>query len=165
MYFITLLTVASLAQADSQAYANAPAAPKPADQAIESKFLKKQKLKVGKIIITAEIADSDESRTRGLMFRQELAPNSGMLFVFSSEQPLAFWMKNTLIPLSIGYFDANKRLIDIQEMQPMLLAEQKPRTYPSKGPAQYALEMPENWFKKNGIRLGDKFSFIGSAAK
>ena len=114
----------------------------------------KRTIKVGGQVVQAEIADSDEKRERGLMFREKLQDGHGMLFVFESEQPLAFWMKNTLIPLSIGYFGANKKLIDIQEMTPAVAGEARPKTYPSSGPAMYALEMPKGWFHKKGLKIG-----------
>jgi uncharacterized membrane protein (UPF0127 family) len=104
--------------------------------------------------IRAEIADNFERREHGLMNRKSLKDGEGMLFVFDSEQELNFWMKNTLIPLSIGFFDKHKKLIDIQEMEPASMAEQNPKTYPSAHPAQYALEMPKGWFHKNKVETG-----------
>lgn len=117
---------------------------------------KKQSIRVGNKKIIAEIAKNDQQHEQGLMFRKKLAPNEGMLFVFKDEDIRGFWMKNTLINLSIGYFDKNKKLIDAQEMQAMTSVMQTElKTYPSKSPAQYALEMPEGWFKKNKIIEGD----------
>ena len=121
----------------------------------------KKKIKLGNRTISVEIADTDEKRERGLMFRESLADDTGMLFVFDAEQPLGFWMKNTLIPLNIGYFDANKKLIDIQEMTPAVMGEARPKTYPSKKPAMFALEMPKGWFHHRGIELGTKLSIDG----
>ncbi len=104
--------------------------------------------------IKVEIAQTMEQHERGLMFRKSLGPDEGMLFVFDYEQPLSFWMKNTLINLSIGYFDKVKRLVDIQEMKATSVMEQNPPSYPSKAPAMYALEMSQGWFSKNKIKLG-----------
>lgn len=106
--------------------------------------------------ITAEIADTPQARERGLMFRTELKDGHGMLFVFEEERVLGFWMKNTLIPLSIGFFDANKSLIDVQEMEPASPAELRPRSYQSARPAKYALEMPKGWFSARKIPMGAK---------
>ena len=84
-----------------------------------------------------------------------------MLFIFPDEQPRSFWMKNTFVPLSIGYFNAKKELIDMIDMEPAQseMQNQFP-TYASKGPAQYALEVPKGWFLKNKIKIGQKFSFL-----
>ena len=78
-----------------------------------------------------------------------------MLFIFNEELVREFWMKNTLINLDIGYFDKNKKLIDIQQMKAVTSVMQTdlPR-YPSKQPAMYALEMQQTWFKKNKFRYG-----------
>ncbi len=119
----------------------------------------KRKIKLGAEIINVEIADTYETMSYGLMFRTKLDENAGMLFIYKQEQELSFWMKNTLIPLSIGFFDKNKKLIDIQEMQEVKSIMQKPNTYKSKAPAMYALEMNRNWFSKKKISTGTKFSF------
>lgn len=122
-------------------------------------FEKKQ-IKIGKHSLTVEIADTDEKSAQGLMFRKSLPEGTGMLFEFPNEEIRAFWMKNTFIPLSIGYFDAKKILIDIQDMAPAQSEMQNGfPNYPSKGPAQYALEVPKGWFFKNKIILGQKFYF------
>lgn len=106
--------------------------------------------------VKIEIARTEQQRSYGLMNRTKLDENSGMLFIFDQEQKLSFWMKNTLIPLSIGFFDRNQRLVDVQEMVPIT---EKSTTYVSKKPALYALEMNKNWFKKNKIQIGSKFTF------
>ncbi|MBC7742658.1 MAG: DUF192 domain-containing protein [Bdellovibrionaceae bacterium] len=94
------------------------------------------------------------------MFRKKLGSDEGMLFVFESEGIRTFWMKNTLIDLSIGYFDKSKKLIDIQEMKAMnSVLEKDLPTYPSKSPAMYALEMPTGWFKKNKIKEGAQLRY------
>lgn len=122
----------------------------------EVQFLKKT-IQVGKKNLQVEIADSPEKAARGLMFRTSLKENDGMLFIFQNEEIRHFWMKNTFIPLSIGFFDKNKKLVDIQEMQPVTSEMQKNiPTYTSKKPAQFVLEMPSGWFNKNKIRMGSK---------
>ena len=118
----------------------------------------KRKLQLGKKTVTVEVADTDELRSHGLMFRKKLATDQGMLFIFDENQRLTFWMKNTLIPLSIGFFDENKILVDVKEMVPAIAGEARPKTYASEKPARYALEMPAGWFSKNGIRPGVQFS-------
>lgn len=119
----------------------------------EVKF-KKSVIELSGKKIKVEIAQTMEQHERGLMFRKILGPDEGMLFVFDYEQPLSFWMKNTLINLSIGYFDKDKRLVDIQEMKATSLMDSNPPSYPSKAPAMYALEMNQGWFSKNKIKLG-----------
>ena len=114
----------------------------------------KRTIHVGSRAIEAEIADTPDARERGLMFRTKLQDNHGMLFVFDREFPLSFWMKNTLIPLSIGFFDDGKRLIDVQEMSPAATGDLAPPSYRSAKPAMYALEMPKGWFKSKGVKLG-----------
>lgn len=113
---------------------------------------------LGKKKVQIEIADEEEERATGLMYRKELKDGHGMLFVFETQRPLSFWMKNTFVPLSIGYFDSGKKLIDVQDMEPVRseMQESLP-SYTSKGPAMYALEVPKGWFQKNNIRLGTTF--------
>jgi len=126
----------------------------------EVKFPKK-KIQVANITITVEVAETDVQLARGLMFRKKLPANTGMLFVYATERPLSFWMKNTFIPLSIGFFDREKILVDIQEMRPVASEmQQDVPSYKSRKPAQYALEMPAAWFSDNKVKLGAKFSYV-----
>lgn len=119
----------------------------------------KKKIQVGGVALNVEIADTSEKSARGLMFRKKLEDGDGMLFVFPQEEPHTFWMKNTFIPLSIGFFDRSKKLIDIQDMEPVRSEMQTDlKTYPSAGPAMYALEVPQGWFKKHKVNLGAKFT-------
>ena len=120
--------------------------------------LKTEKIKVGSLTVLAEIADTPDSRERGLMYRKSMGANEGMLFVFEYPQPMAFWMKNTLIPLSIGYFDQSGRLLDTHEMTPAVTGAVQPKTYPSTGDAKYALEMNKGWFTKHGVKVGSKLT-------
>lgn len=107
-------------------------------------------LKLGKKTILVEIADTPSKRNTGLMFRKKLSDERGMLFVFPEEDYLSFWMKNTLIPLSIGFFDRNGILLEIHEMKPNQTSE----TYGSRKKAIYALEVNSGWFDRNGIQPG-----------
>jgi uncharacterized membrane protein (UPF0127 family) len=113
--------------------------------------------------LTAYIADSDQKREEGLMYIEKLSRDEGMLFVFERESVLTFWMKNTLIPLSIGFFDHEGKLIDIKEMSvaASMLSDHLP-TYQSRGPAVFALEMNKNWFTRNKIKLGARLHLQGS---
>jgi uncharacterized protein len=88
-----------------------------------------------------EVADDDAERERGLMFRDELPPGHGMLFVHEREEPQAYWMKNTRIPLDILYFDSARRLVSQQrDVPPCALGDACP-PYPSEAPARYVLEL------------------------
>jgi uncharacterized membrane protein (UPF0127 family) len=120
-----------------------------------------RKVKLGTRQLIVEIADSAEKRAQGLMFRKTLANDRGMLFVFEREEPLGFWMKNTLIPLAIGYFDREKKLLDVHEMTPAVAGEAMPKTYHSARPAMYALEVPKGWYTHNKVLPGATFSFVG----
>jgi uncharacterized membrane protein (UPF0127 family) len=100
--------------------------------------------------ITAEVARRPDDRTRGLMFRQSLPPDHGMLFVFERESVQQFWMRNTTIPLSIAYADARGRIVRIADLEPL---DERPVT--SLGPARYALEMNRGWFAAHGVVAGD----------
>ena len=118
---------------------------------------KKENIVLGNKTISVEIADSDAKREYGLMNRKVMPVNAGMLFVFQAEQPLSFWMKDTLIPLDIGYFDKTKKLIDVQSMDVISTVVTELKIYTSHGPAQYALEMNRDWFAHNHIKVGTKF--------
>ena len=127
---------------------------------LEKLTFEKQKITVAGKVITVEIAESEQQHERGLMLRKSLSKDHGMLFIFKDDQPRSFWMKNTIINLSIGYFNHDKKLIDIQEMKAVAsVMEMNPPPYPSASPAMYALEMSEGWFKKNKIELGSTFKF------
>jgi uncharacterized protein len=106
-----------------------------------------------KVEVRVEVADNVFERARGLMYRKALGVNRGMLFVYPEEQRLSFWMKNTLIPLSIAYIDSKRRIVDIQDMKPL---DDEPPSYVSADPAQYALEVNQGFFEKRGVKVGDR---------
>ncbi|MFQ5679558.1 MAG: DUF192 domain-containing protein [Gemmatimonadota bacterium] len=112
------------------------------------------RIRVAGIPVTAEIADDQASRERGLMFRESLPPDHGMLFVYESERVLGFWMKNTHIPLDIAFIDRTGRIVDIQQMEAMTET-----THSSRAPAMYALEMALGWFAEHGVGVGDRVEF------
>jgi uncharacterized membrane protein (UPF0127 family) len=123
-------------------------------------FPKKEMIFSNGVKLKVEVARSDEQRARGLMYRTSLPEGTGMLFVFPREMPLGFWMKNTLIPLTIGYFDKRRVLSETLDMDPPLgpvRDEQLPR-YQSKAPGLYALEVPRGWFAAKKIKPGMKFT-------
>lgn len=101
--------------------------------------------------ITAEVADDNTERATGLMFREKLAPDSGMLFIMPQSSPAVFWMKNTLIPLSVAYVNEAGMILEIHDLKPR--DETPVRSgFPS---IAYALEMEQGWFTKNGVLAGD----------
>ena len=102
-----------------------------------------------------EVARDDAARARGLMFRDSLPTDHGMLFVFERPEPQAFWMRNTRIPLDILYFDAQRRLVSIAAGVPPCTTPQCP-SYPSEGPAQYTLELNAGMARKLGTERGDE---------
>lgn len=106
-----------------------------------------------------EIADDVNERARGLMYRDALPADYGMLFIYDQQQPLAFWMKNTKIPLDILYFDAKRKLVSIQrDIPPCSLGDRCP-AYPSARPALYALELNAGRAQAMDIQHGDVLSF------
>ena len=117
-------------------------------------------LRIGSHRLVAEIAATAETRSIGLMNRFSLKPDHGMLFVFEAPQPLAFWMRNTYVPLSIAFIDADGRILNIDDMAP-----RTDGTHPSKGLALYALEMKKGWFADRGIRAGDRIEGLDKAPK
>ena len=100
--------------------------------------------------IMAEVARTEGEKEKGLMFREVLPEDEGMLFIYEDEGFLSFWMKNTRIALSIAFIDSRGRIIDIQDMEPFSLA-----SHTSRLPAKFALEMNRGWFQRNGIRMGN----------
>jgi uncharacterized membrane protein (UPF0127 family) len=101
-----------------------------------------------------EIAADDASRERGLMFRDSMPPDHGMLFLFDRPAVQTFWMKNTHIPLDILYFDQNYKLVSVQQRVPPCRSEPC-IVYPSEGPAQYVLELNAGVADKLGVKPGD----------
>ncbi len=108
---------------------------------------------------TVEVADDDAERSRGLMFRDELGADRGMLFVHEREEPQAYWMKNTRIPLDILYFDAAARLVSQQrDVPPCSLGDRCP-PYPSAVPARFVLELNAGEAARLGLKDGALLRF------
>ena len=105
--------------------------------------IKKHKLEV-------EIADTVLKRSTGLMYREKMDKDAGMLFVFPVPDRVGFWMKNTKIPLSIAFIDSDGVILQIADMKPEDIT-----TIMSKEEVSYALEVNQGWFKKNNIKFGD----------
>jgi uncharacterized membrane protein (UPF0127 family) len=111
------------------------------------------KLGAGMHVISAEVAQSPEQRATGLMNRPSMGANEGMLFVFEEANPQCFWMKNTLLPLSIAFIADDGTVVNIAEMKPQAL-----ESHCSTKPVRYALEMNQGWFAKRGIKAGAKLT-------
>lgn len=100
--------------------------------------------------VKAEIARKEEERNFGFMERKVIPDGTGMIFIFEQDQILSFWMKNTPHPLSIAYIDSKGKIRNIYDMTPYSLAN-----ITSTSSVRYALEVPQGWFKKQGIKEGD----------
>ena len=104
-------------------------------------------------VLEVEVAATRPAQMRGLMLREYLAEQAGMLFVLSAEQSRhCFWMRDTFIPLSLGFLDAQFTLLEILELQPL---DETPRC--SHQPAAYALEVNRGWFERQGMQPGMRF--------
>lgn len=110
-------------------------------------------LNVGIHLIKAEVAISDAERAQGLMFREKMGQNEGMVFRFNTPNQVCMWMKNTLLPLSVAFIDDAGSITNIEEMEPQTLD-----AHCASKPARYALEMNKGWFKQKNIKAGSKIS-------
>lgn len=113
--------------------------------------LKRQQFQIGTHIVDAELAITAEERQRGLMFRESLAENQGMMFQFAHADHYCMWMKNTLIPLSIAFIDEQGKIINIEEMK-----ANSEETTCAKNKARYALEMNTGWYQQRQIEAGQQ---------
>jgi uncharacterized membrane protein (UPF0127 family) len=111
-------------------------------------------------LLRAEVANDEDSRRTGLMFRNHMAENAGMLFIYEAEGRHAMWMKNTLIPLSVAFIDRRGHIINIEDMEP-----QTEDAHGARAPAAYALEVNQGWFKKRGVKAGDKVDGLDKVPK
>ncbi len=104
--------------------------------------------------LVVEVADEHEERQQGLMYRKELPENHGMLFVFQEEGPVSFWMRNTLIPLSIAYLAPDGVILEIHDLNPL---DETPVASHSER-VLYALEVNRGWFARHGVKTGDRLA-------
>lgn len=110
-----------------------------------------QRASGGAVTLRVELADTPEKMTRGLMDRQSLPQDQGMLFVFAQPGRSPFWMKNTYIPLSIAFIGTDGRILHIEDMQPLTETfHTPPMDY------QYALEVNQGWFRAHNVTVGDR---------
>ena len=108
-------------------------------------------LKAGMHLVRAEVAADFTDRMQGLLHRDSLAPNAGMLFVFDENATHCMWMKNTLIPLSVAFIDERGTIVNIADMEP-----HSEQSHCASAPALFALEMTRGWFAQRGIKPGTK---------
>jgi len=106
-------------------------------------------LNAGIHVIKAEVAAHDAERQQGLMYREKMGLNEGMVFLFEAPASVCMWMKNTLIPLSAAFIDEDGKIINIEDMQP-----QTTDSHCGKKPVRYVLEMNQGWFKQKNIKPG-----------
>jgi len=116
-------------------------------------------VRIGDVVVLAEIADTDEERRRGLMYRRKLSEFQGMWFVFPNEQELRFWMKNTYLPLDIVYVSDDFEIVDVVQSAKPCRKDPCP-VYPSKYPARYVLEVNGGFIEKHGIGAGDQVRVV-----
>ena len=113
--------------------------------------LPRVQLTAGMNVIDAQVAATDEQRMTGLMYRKEMPQHEGMLFVFDFPSQQCFWMKNTVLPLSVAFVADDGTIVNIDEMKPQTLD-----SHCSEKPVRYVLEMNKGWFAKKGIKAGTK---------
>lgn len=116
------------------------------------------KLSAGMHLIKAEVAANNAQRQQGLMFREKMDSNNGMVFVFDQASTQCMWMKNTLLPLSVAFIDDDGKIVNIEDMQPQTL-----ESHCSKKPVRYALEMNLGWFKQKNIKPGTTIEGLQAA--
>lgn len=112
------------------------------------------RVKVGDGSLKVELAESAGQQERGLMYRQKLGRNRGMLFVYDREEVRSFWMKNTYVPLSIAFIDADQKIVHITSMSP-----RDTDSHSSRKACQYVLEANKGWFDDHGVEVGDVLDF------
>ncbi len=116
--------------------------------------LQTTRMTVGNASLKVELAIDSGEQARGLMYRKKLGSNRGMLFVYEDEEHRSFWMKNTYIPLSVAYIDAEREIVHITDMLPRSLD-----SHPSLQPCQFALEVNRGWFEEQNVEVGDRVEF------
>ena len=110
-------------------------------------------LTAGMHLIQAQVAATPEQRSVGLMFRQDMPANEGMIFVFEEPAGQCFWMKNTLLPLTAAFVADDGTIVNLADMKP-----QTEDSHCSAKPVRYVLEMNQGWFAKRGLKAGAKLS-------
>jgi uncharacterized membrane protein (UPF0127 family) len=115
-------------------------------------------IKVGGHPLKVELALTEPQRMQGLMYREKMGADEGMLFVFDTAEYQSMWMKNTLIPLSVAFLGPDGAILNIVDMEPQTL-----NPHISAGPALYAIETNKGWFAAHGLKAGDKATGLPKA--
>jgi len=113
--------------------------------------LPRVKLTAGMHLIDAQVAQTSDQRTIGLMFRKDMPQHEGMLFIFEQPSGLCFWMKNTLLPLTAAFVADDGTIVNLVDMKP-----QTTDSHCASKPVRYVLEMNRGWFAKRGFKAGSK---------
>jgi len=142
---LVLLVQVLLAFAGCNRPAAVPATPAPQPQSLPT-----TPVQIGSKLFVLEIAPDDKSRGIGLMYRDSMPADRGMVFAFADEQVLEFYMRNTRIPLDIMYLDRNGKIVSIKQMKPYDLT-----TVSSESPAMYAVELNQGVAQTTGLKVGD----------
>jgi len=111
------------------------------------------RLSTGMHVLQVQLAQTPEQQQIGLMFRKTMGTNEGMLFVFDEPRQQCFWMKNTLLPLSVAFIADDGSVVNLDNMKPQTLD-----SHCSTRPVRFVLEMNVGWFDKRGIKAGSKFA-------
>jgi uncharacterized membrane protein (UPF0127 family) len=122
--------------------------------------LRTSEIKVAGHALKVEVAASEPDRMRGLMYREKLAKNDGMLFVFDELAYHSMWMKNTRIPLSVAFVADDGTILNILDMQPETLD-----SHMAAGPARYAIETNKGWFAERKVKAGDRVAGLPKVGK
>ena len=117
--------------------------------------LPRTSITAGMYLIDAQVAMAPREREIGLMYRKEMPAQEGMLFVFTQEERHCMWMRNTFLPLSVAFLDANGLILDIEDMEP-----QTEDNHCAAAPARFALEMNKGWFAGKGIKPGQRIGGV-----
>lgn len=150
--FPPLLAVFALLTACGGTDAARDAAPK----TVDDRFA----IRIGDRTVQMQIAALPAELQKGLMFRKEMGEDEGMLFVFMTAQPQGFWMRNTILPLDIGYLDPTGEL---REIYPMYPHDERPVNSRSRN-IQFCLEMNQGWFARSGVKPGARLDLKAVAA-
>lgn len=110
-------------------------------------------LTAGLHLIQAQVAATDGQRATGLMYRQDMPVNEGMLFVFEQPAIQCFWMRNTLLPLTAAFIADDGSIVNLADMQPL-----SDRSHCSARPVRFVLEMNQGWFTKRGLKAGSRLA-------
>jgi uncharacterized membrane protein (UPF0127 family) len=122
-----------------------------ASKALSSVDKQCNSISIEKQNLCVELAISQREKSKGLMYRKDLSNTDGMLFIWKNEDKRCMWMKNTYIPLDLGFFREDLTLIEVKDLSPRSL-----ESVCSSEPAKYALELPRGWFSSNNVKNNSK---------